>query len=374
MAPRVLVAPQELKGTLTAREAAQVIEAALLRAAPHAQVASLPLADGGPGTLDALLAARPGGHAHVATVEDALGRPAQARWATFDAGRLAVVELAEASGLTRLQGAALRPLEAHTTGTGQLLRAALDAGCARVLVGVGGSATTDGGTGAARALGVRFLDAAGAPLPPGPASLARLAAVDVSARDARLAGTAVQVLTDVDNPLLGPRGAARVYGPQKGAAPADVEVLEAALARLAQVAASLPGALRPDTPGAGAAGGTAWGLATFCGATLRGGFDAVAEALDLRARVDASDFVLTAEGRLDGQTTFHKGPWGLGLLARRQGRRAVCFAGACALEPAAWSAAFDAVVALGAGDVPSRDEARARLERAVADWARAALR
>lgn len=364
---KVLIAPQELKGTLTGPQAAEVMADALRAARPGWALELLPLADGGPGTLE-LLTSRLDGHLHAAKVRGPLGAPVAARWGVLP-GEVAVVELAAAAGLALVPADERRPLDATTHGVGELVHAALDAGSRRIIVGAGGSATTDGGAGAAAALGVRFLDAAGAALGPTPRTLRDVARVDLSRRDHRLERCQLEVWTDVKNPLLGPTGASRVFAPQKGASPGEVELLEAGLASLEAVVRRDTGADLATRPGAGAAGGLGWGLAALCGATLRPGFLSIASLLDLGAVVDGCDLVLTGEGRLDAQSAFEKGPWALGHLAHARGKKVVAFVGRCDCPPDAWEERFDDVVVTGP-DVPrAPGEAAKRLHAAVRLWA-----
>jgi glycerate kinase len=337
---RVLVAPQEFKGTLTAREAAAAIAAGLRRALPDAEIDVLPLADGGPGTVAVLVEAM-GGRYIETDVHDPFGRPLRARWGALP-GRTAAIEMAAASGLVLLRPDERDPRRASTHGTGELVRAALDAGSRRIIVGVGGSATNDGGAGMAQALGARLTGAGGRDLPPGGAALAQLERIDVSALDARLGETEVTVAADVTNPLCGPDGASLVYGAQKGASDAVARELDEALANYARVIERDLGIRVADVPGAGAAGGLAAGLIAFCGATVRPGFDVVAEAVDLRARIAGAGVVVTGEGRLDRQTAFGKTTAGVARLARVAGTPVVAIAGSVERG----SEAFDAVFAL----------------------------
>lgn len=319
---RVLIAPQEFKGTLTAHEAAERLAQ---RFEGH-DVELFPLADGGPGTLDLVLARVEGAKQQVTEVQDPLGRPVLARWCELNGGEVALIEMAEAAGLWRVPPSERDALKASTFGVGQLIHAALDAGCSRIIVTVGGSATTDGGVGAAQALGVRFDEAA----------------IDLRGRAHRLERVQLEVWTDVRNPLLGVDGAARVYAKQKGASDAQVDALEARLARLVR----LHGSDSHLHPGAGAAGGLAWGLAAFCGATLAPGFLKLAELTHLEASIRAAELVVTGEGRLDAQSTFEKGPWALAQLARRHGKRVVAIVGENTLDEATWKQRFDEVTTL----------------------------
>jgi glycerate kinase len=359
----VLVAPQELKGTLTAVEAAEAIARGLRRANPASSLDVAPIADGGPGTIDCLLAAR-GGATRLARVRDPLGRPVEARWALLP-DRTAVVEIAEASGLSRLPPADRSATRTSSYGAGELIRAALDEGCRKVLVGLGGSATSDGGVGAASALGLRFLDANGADLLPGGGALVGLERIELGGRDPRLADVALTAITDVRSPLLGPTGAARMFAPQKGASAADVQLLEDGLARLARLAAVTEGLPRfgAEREGAGAAGGLGFGLAVFLGASLEPGAQALFAALELERRVQAADWVVTGEGRLDAQSLLGKGPVELARLARAHGKKVVAFVGSSELS----ATPFDQVVLAPATDPSS---AVAALEQAAFAWGR----
>lgn len=322
---RVVVAPQEFKGSLTAAEAAAAIAAGVRDALQDAEVDILPMSDGGAGLVDALLAAQ-GGRRIVTPAHDPLMRPVDATWALLDDGT-AAIEMAAASGLVLLATTERDPLVATTFGTGELVRAALDHGCARIIVGVGGSATVDAGAGAMQALGARLLDAGGRDLPPGGAALLRLASIELSARDPRLAAASVRVACDVTNTLCGPEGAAAVYGPQKGASPDDVRMLDVALLRFAEIARRDARVDVLTVPGGGAAGGLAAGLIVVADASIEPGFPLVAEAVRLEAKIAAADLVITGEGRLDAQTAFGKTAAGVAKLARAHGRRVAIVAG-----------------------------------------------
>ncbi len=366
---RILIAPQEFKGTLTAVEAADVLARAVSEELPAAELDIAPIADGGPGMVDVILGVL-GGERKSTTVEGPLGSPVQAAWGIASDGR-ALIEMAAASGLVLLAPDERDPRRASTFGTGQLIRAALDAGCRRVLIGLGGSATNDAGAGAAVALGVRFLDAQGQELPPGGAALSRLQSVDLSGRDPRLLSAQLLVAVDVNNPLCGPTGASRIYGPQKGADADAMEELDAALQRLAEVVSAQTGTRMDAQAGAGAAGGLAFGLMAFCEGELRPGFDLVARLLDLDRRIQGAEVILTGEGRLDDQTEFGKGPGALGWRARRASKRTVIFAGSVDPSFQSQSSPFDEVIALSAGsDTPNRSQAAATLEQAARGWAK----
>ena len=260
---------------------------------------------------------------------DPLDRRITARFGVFSAGdgvKTAVVEMAAASGLS-LVGEDNRAMEASTFGTGELIKAALDEKCGRIIVGIGGSATTDGGTGMATALGARFVDIDGEPVPPGGGRLVRLEKIELGAIDARLRQTDILVACDVDNPLFGQKGAAHVYAPQKGADTQEVEELDRGLRRLAQVVAESPGIDIADMRGAGAAGGLGAGLVAFTGAKLVSGVDLIGDAIDLSARIAKADLVITGEGRIDSQTLRGKTPIGVAKRAREAGVPVVAIAG-----------------------------------------------
>ena len=311
---RVVVAPQEFKGSLTAVEAATAIETGVRTIWPDAEIDSAPVADGGPGTVEAIVHAA-NGRTSIARVDGPLGSPVDARWGRIDAGRCAVIEMAAASGLALLRPEHLDPRRASTHGVGQLIKHALDANVERILIGVGGSATNDAGAGMAEALGAVLLDDDGQRLPPGGAALRNLASIEIDRLDPRLAEVEIRVLCDVQNPLLGPEGASAVYGPQKGADPACVAQLDRALANVAAILERDLNASVAEIPGAGAAGGLAAGLMAFCGATLQSGFAAVSDAVRLPERIAQADLVITGEGRLDTQSAYGKTVAGVAQLA-----------------------------------------------------------
>lgn len=360
---RWLVAPQEFKGTLTATEAAAALAEGLRQGAPGVALDVAPLADGGPGTVEALLAGL-GGERVERIVRGPLGAPVRATYGLLDSGRTAVIEMATASGLSLLAPNERDPRRTSTSGTGELMRAALDGGCERLILGLGGSATNDGGTGALAALGFRFLDEHGAPLPPGGAALKRLARVDASGQHPRLSEVELLVATDVTAPLLGPDGASRLFGPQKGADEATVAGLEAALARFAEVVA--PGLA--SAPGAGAAGGFGYGLLALAGGRLISGYEMVARTLRLPKRLAAAEVVLTGEGRFDRQTALGKGPGALAREARALGRYTVMFAGVVAPDVDPNASPFNEVVEVSLLAPPGASHAEA-LRHAGAWWA-----
>ncbi len=324
-AQRVLVAADKFKGSLTAVEVAERVIAGLRRVRPDLRAEALPVADGGDGTVEAAVAA--GFERHEVRVSGPLGDEVTAAYALRDG--TAVVEMAEASGLQRLPEGVLAPLTASTYGSGELLRAALDAGARSIVFGVGGSATTDGGTGMLAALGARFLTASGEPVRPGGAALAELATADLSGLDPRLRSVEFVLASDVDNPLTGPKGAAAVYGPQKGASPEDVERLDAALAHLVKV---LDASALAASPGAGAAGGIGFG-ALLVGARFRPGIEVMLDVLGFASALERADLVITGEGSLDEQTLHGKAPAGVAAAARAAGKDVVAVCGRLALAP-----------------------------------------
>ena len=309
----------------------------------------LPLADGGDGTLETLVEAT-GGSLHTASVHDPLGRPIHATWGRLGGAQsdTAVIEMAQASGLRLLREEEYAPLHASTYGTGELMRSALDAGCRTLLVGIGGSATNDGGAGMAQALGFRLLDAEGTDLPPGGAALARLDHIEIEG-SLIPPGLEVIVACDVDNPLCGPDGAAAIYGPQKGATPAQVLQIDAALAHYAAILRHTFGRDVAEAPGAGAAGGLGAGLLAVCAARLQPGTDMVLEVTGFDTRLKDCDLVLTGEGRIDGQTTRGKVVAGVARRARAAGVPVIALAGSIAegaetqLRPAGLTAALSIV-------------------------------
>ncbi|MFD5280333.1 glycerate kinase [Streptomyces rubrogriseus] len=328
---RVLVAADKFKGSLTAVEVAERVTAGLRRVVPDVLVEALPVADGGDGTVAAAVAA--GFERREVRVAGPLGAEVTAAYALRE--DTAVVEMAEASGLQRLPEGVLAPLTSSTYGSGELLRAALDAGARTIVFGVGGSATTDGGAGMLAALGARFLDADGEPVAPGGGGLAGLVSADLSGLDPRLSDVELVLASDVDNPLTGPKGAPAVYGPQKGASPDDVTALDAALAHFAKVLEQTEGvgaraAEYAASPGAGAAGGIGFG-AMLLGARFRPGIEVMLDVLGFAPALERADLVITGEGSLDEQTLHGKAPAGVAAAARAAGKEVVAVCGRLAL-------------------------------------------
>jgi glycerate 2-kinase len=332
----VVVAPQSLKGSLDAPDVGKAIAAGIRRVWPDADIRVVPVADGGEGTVRALVAATNGTLQH-ARVTGPLGEPADAEYGMLGGNRAgtAVIEMAAASGLPLVPPEKRDPRVTSTRGTGELMRAALDAGARRLLIGIGGSATNDGGAGMAQALGAWLLDAQGNELLAGGAALAHLAHIDISGIDPRLNDVEVQVASDVTNPLCGPEGASAVYGPQKGASPEMVAELDAALAHYGELLKRDLGADVADVPGAGAAGGLGAGLLAFAHAQLVPGAQLVLETLDFAQILQDAALVFTAEGQLDSQTAYGKAVGAVATAARRAGARVVALAGSVTADDAA---------------------------------------
>lgn len=325
----VLIAPDKFKGSLTAPEVAAAVATGLRRVRPEVEVRSAPVADGGDGTVQAAVAA---GYVSIPViVSGPVGDPVDTEIAIYD--DKAVVELASASGLALLDPDDLAPLAASSEGTGEAILAALDAGARTVVLGVGGSACTDGGAGMLTVLGARVLDAAEHPLPPGGGPLSRVASVDLSGLDPRLADTEIILASDVDNPLLGERGAAHVYGPQKGADPDQVRFLDEALANWSRAVLAAGGHDVADQPGAGAAGGVGYGALAVLGARMRPGVDVVLELIDFDRQLDGAGLVIIGEGSIDEQTLNGKGPAGVAARARAANVPVVAIAGRSELSP-----------------------------------------
>jgi glycerate kinase len=366
---RALVCPLELKGTLTAAEAANAIAEGLKLGSSEVKVELLPWADGGPGSLD-LLVSTGGGEIRSAEVRDPLGRVVSARWGLLDLGATAVVEMAETSGLWRLAQHERDPKVTSSYGTGQLMGEALRLGCEQILVCIGGSATNDAGAGALRALGLELSNMAGEALPEGGIALGQLARVGLSHLNPRLKHVRVTALVDVSVPLLGPRGATRTFAPQKGASAADVEALEYGLARFASLMAKESGARLDETPRAGAGGGMAFGLMAGCRAQCRPAFELFAERTQLQRRIQECDVLLTAEGRLDTQTLLGKGPFRLAQLARSLGKPSVLFAGSAESPEGAGAPWSEVRILSPGGPIPTVAESADLLRASARAWIR----
>ena len=330
---RIVVAPDKFKGSLSSRSAAEAIGLGLARALPNAKLDLVPVADGGDGTAETIVHSL-GGQMVAREVQGPDRKPVQARYGLVSGAKVAVIELAQASGLALVPAGSNDPLTASTYGTGQLISAAIDAGAERIILAIGGSATNDAGAGALSALGAAFLDEQGNPLAPGGAALAKLATIDTAALDHKLGSISFEIASDVRNPLCGPSGASAVYGPQKGASPKDVRTLDAALARFADVARAKVGIDVRDVPGAGAAGGVGAGFLALAHAALRPGAQLVLEVLDFEQHLAGANLVITGEGRLDKQTLAGKAPYAVAQAAAAHNIPVVALAGSveCSAE------------------------------------------
>ena len=336
---KIVLAPDKFKGNMTSPEICEVIRKAFLQEMPEAEIVSVPLADGGEGTTAAVTAANHG-TLHKVRVTGPLGKPVEAVYGLFRNGTAAVLEMSSASGLALLSRGGLDPLHADTFGTGELIRAVLDAGVKSLIIGIGGSATVDGGTGMARALGYRFLDADGGELPPGPGSLTRLARIDVSGADERLFQTEIKVACDVTNPLLGLQGTVAVYGPQKGVTAETAPVLEQGLTRLAEVW-KRQNMLLSERPGDGAAGGLGAGLRAFCHAEPTSGARLIMKISGLERHLEGADLLITGEGCTDSQTESGKLCGEVAELAHRHHVPVLLLSGALKGAPENFSRRFD---------------------------------
>ncbi len=350
---RILIAPDKFKGTLTGAEAAAAMAEGALRVYPDAVVTTLPIADGGEGTVEAAVAA--GYTERLNAVVGPIIKPVGAVWAFHEGSKVAVIETAQASGYLLSEPTVENSLRAHSYGCGQLIAAAMDAGATEIIIGLGGSAMSDGGTGALRALGLKLVDAQGNLVPLGGGSLMDVAAIDATGLDPRLAGVKLRMAVDVDNHLYGPDGAAHVFGPQKGADPDAVELLDAGLRNLASVVREATG-VDIDQPGAGAAGGFPSTFTAYAGASVERGFDLVADLIDLDAHLDDADLVLTGEGSLDVQSLSGKGPLGVADAAHARGLPVVVVAGRITVTPEQL-ARHGVVSAVSATDVAGSPEA-----------------
>ncbi|MBY8928776.1 glycerate kinase [Pseudomonas sp. Wu6] len=323
---KIIIAPDSFKDSLSAERVAQAIADGLVQVWPDAQLVQCPMADGGEGTVAAVLAAC-NGQLRSQTVRGPLGAAVQAHWGWLADSHTAIIEMAEASGLQLVAPGQRDACSSSTYGTGELIRTALDLGARRIILAIGGSATNDGGAGAMQALGVQLFDAQDQPLAPGGLALAGLARISLENLDSRLAQVRVEIAADVNNPLCGAHGASAIFGPQKGATPEQVQKLDAALGHFADHCARvLPGDVR-DEPGSGAAGGLGFAAKAFLGAQFRAGVEVVAELVGLDAAVRGADLVITGEGRFDAQTLRGKTPFGVARIARHHQVPVIVIAG-----------------------------------------------
>ncbi|MGZ5364489.1 MAG: glycerate kinase [Mycobacterium sp.] len=370
---KIVLAPDSFKESMTATDAVAAMRAGVHAVIPDAECVGVPMADGGEGTVDAVVDALHGQHIE-AEVSDALGRTITARYGYIPLRQLAVIEMAAASGLELIPPDQRDVLRASTFGVGQLISSALDRGAEEILIGIGGSATNDGGAGMLTALGASFVDDQGAPLEPGGAALRQLDRIDVSGLDPRLRDTRIHVASDVTAPLLGPTGASAVFGPQKGATPADVQTLESALTQLATVTSRTLGNANPQRRGAGAAGGLGFALVEFLGAESKPGVDEVAATVGLGRALRGADWVFTGEGSVDAQTVMGKTPFGVARAATRAGARVVILAGRVAPDASVLlEHGVERLVAITADGTPIEQalrEGAESLTRATADVCR----
>lgn len=322
---KIVIAPDSFKESLSAPDAAAAIERGIKQAYPGAHTVCVPMADGGEGTVEAVLAAT-GGQWRTTAVTGALGESLDAPWGWLDDGT-AVIEMAAAAGLEQTPPEQRDPLRASSAGVGQLIRAALDAGAKRIILGLGGSSTNDGGAGLLSALGVRLLDKRGKDLAPGGAALADLDRIDIQGLDARLSSVQIDIASDVDNPLCGPQGASHIFGPQKGATPEQVALLDNSLQQFADVCARDLGRDLRNAPGAGAAGGLGFAAHAFLDARFRPGVEVVAELGKLAEAMEGATLAFTGEGRMDAQTLRGKTPAGVARIAQHAGVPVVALAG-----------------------------------------------
>ncbi|MGE8167985.1 glycerate kinase [Pseudomonas putida] len=323
---KIVIAPDSFKDSLDAAGVAHAIAGGLAEAWPGAELVECPMADGGEGTLEAIVAASQG-ELRRQVVRGPLGQGVEAAWGWLADSRTAVIEMAQASGIQLLPRDQRDACRSSTWGTGELIAAALAAGAQRIVLAIGGSATNDGGSGMLRALGLRLFDAQDQPLAEGGLALAGLARLDASGVDPRLAEVCVEVAADVDNPLCGANGASAIFGPQKGASAEQVKALDQALGHFADHCAKLLGKDLRDAPGSGAAGGMGFAAKAFMGARFRPGVEVVAELADLDSLVQGADLVITGEGRFDAQTLRGKTPMGVAKVAKRHGVPVVVLAG-----------------------------------------------
>ena len=346
---KIVIAPDSFKDSLSAQGVADAIALGLVEVWPDAQLVKCPMADGGEGTVESILAACEG-QLRRTHVKGPLGTTVDAAWGWLPQSLTAIIEMAEASGLQLVPPGQRDACISSTFGTGELIRAALDAGAQRVILAIGGSATNDGGAGAMQALGVKLLDAQGQTLAPGGLALAQLARIDLSDIDPRLTDVRFDIAADVNNPLCGPHGASAIFGPQKGATPAQVEQLDRALGHFAGLCAQVLGNDVRDEPGSGAAGGLGFAAKAFLGAQFKAGVEVVAELVGLADAVKGADLVITGEGRFDAQTLRGKTPFGVARIARQHGVPVIVIAGTLGEGyQALYEHGIDAAFALASG-------------------------
>jgi len=370
---KIVIAPDSFKGSLTALQVAEAIEQGFKKIFPDAQIEKVPMADGGEGTVQSLVDAT-GGQLLTELVTAPLDDQIQADYGILGDGKTAVIEMAAASGLPLVAEEKRNPMYTTTYGTGELVKAALDRGCRKFIIGIGGSATTDGGAGVAQALGARLLDADGKDIAFGGIGLRDLAKIDISTIDERIAESETVVACDVDNPLTGPRGAAYVYSPQKGASPEEVKLLDAYLERFAEIVKRDMDKDVKETPGAGAAGGLGAGLMAFLNAELKLGIDIVIEASKLPEQMEGASLVITGEGELDFQTVYGKTPIGVAKVAKQKNIPVLAIAGGIKKgAETSYEEGIDAMMSIAPGPI-SLDEAIENAAELVSSAAEKAAR
>jgi glycerate kinase len=370
---KIVIAPDSYKGSIYAPEAARAMREGVLRVVPDAETVLVPVADGGDGTLETLVETS-GGTTRTATVTGPLGDPTEAQWGAMGDGKTAVIEMARTSGLALVPDDRRNPLTATTAGLGEVIREALNEGFRRFILGIGGSATNDAGAGMAQALGVLLLDTASRDLEAGGAALAGLDHIDMTGLDPRAADAEFMVACDVSNPLTGPEGASAVYGPQKGATPAQVAQLDAALGNFADIVSRDLSADVRDVPGSGAAGGLGGGIMAFLGGQLRPGIDIVLDTLRFDDKLNGADLVITGEGGMDFQTVYNKAPIGVARLAKARGIAVIGVSGSLGKEYTdVHDHGIDAVTSITSAPM-DLDEATDRCSELIADATEQALR
>jgi glycerate kinase len=369
---KIVIAPDSFKESLSAPKVAAAIAQGFIQASPDVHCVCIPMADGGEGTVEAILAAT-GGESRVNVVEDALGRPIQAQWGWLP-GKIAIIEMACAAGLEHIAVAERDPLRASSFGVGQLIRHALDLGARHIVLGLGGSATNDAGAGMLQALGLVLLDVQGNPLAPGGAALTKLARIDSRFLDARLKDIQVTIASDVNNPLCGPKGASAIFGPQKGATSEQVQILDAALEHFADQCAVVLGEDHRLASGAGAAGGLGFAARAWMQARFRPGVEVVAELGGLASAIEGAQLVITGEGRMDAQTLHGKTPMGVAKIAQAAGVPVIAIAGSLGDGyQALYQTGIVAAFSLTPGPI-SLEQACANAEQLLKDRAQDVLR
>jgi len=370
---KIVIAPDSYKGSIYAPEAARAMREGVLRVVPDAETVLVPVADGGDGTLETLVETS-GGTTRTATVTGPLGDPTEAQWGAMGDGKTAVIEMARTSGLALVPDDRRNPLTATTAGLGEVIREALNEGFRRFILGIGGSATNDAGAGMAQALGVLLLDTASRDLEAGGAALAGLDHIDMTGLDPRAADAEFMVACDVSNPLTGPEGASAVYGPQKGATPAQIAELDAALGNFADIVSRDLSADVRDVPGSGAAGGLGGGIMAFLGGQLRPGIDIVLDTLRFDDKLNGADLVITGEGGMDFQTVYNKAPIGVARLAKARGIAVIGVSGSLGKGYTdVHDHGIDAVTSITSAPM-DLDEATDRCSELIADATEQALR